>query len=149
MTYTTKRHRYVWLIYTRGDIVKRNREGLLLASVYCLLSFPPTDHRTLPQFFVDEGEDPGRDDDDEEGGDRAPDRVVDLVLPDRPDAQHGARDERDRDHRKGDVAHEARFDHSFQFLSRSRRLSLFLVFHPDKANIIAVPISIFRSRQIL
>ena len=67
----------------------------------------------LSELFVYKSEDSGRDDHDDKRRDRAPDRVVNFVLPDRPDAKRGARDERDRDDRKGNITDETRFDHAF------------------------------------
>ena len=63
----------------------------------------------LAEFLINERENSGRDNDDHKGRDRPPDRVVNFVLPDCPDAQDGAGNERDCDDGKGNVAHEARF----------------------------------------
>lgn len=83
----------------------------------------------LAQFFIYERKNSCCDDDDDKCRNRPPNRVVNFSLPNRPDAQRSAGNERNCNDCKGNITNETRFDYAFQFLLWFRCLRLFFVFH--------------------
>src|SRR4051812_47864532 len=79
------------------------------------------------EFFVDEGEYSRGDADDNESRDRTPDSVRFGEFPDREDAEHGARDQRNGDNDERDPPDELWVDNSagfgFQFYDNIRVIS--------------------------